>query len=40
MDLLDNFWWKTMSFIGNLCHMVKLTPEVNPTLTVNLSMTL
>ena len=36
--MLDNRWWKPISFIGNLCHPTTLTPLESLIQRVNLSM--
>ena len=36
--MLDNRWWKSVSFIGNLCHPTTLTPLESLIQRVNLSM--
>jgi hypothetical protein len=36
--VLDNLCWKSVSFIGNLCHAITLTPLESLIQRVNLSM--
>jgi len=28
--MLDDFWWKLVSFVGDFCHPTTLTPSGNP----------
>ena len=36
--MLDDRWWKSVSFVGYLCHRTTLTSLVKPIQKVNLSM--